>query len=113
MPNYYFTYWIASHGKDAFKNLADKICQNIKIPTPIIKALGKDEFLIEYCIVVYNIVALNYFGLSTNQISFMLDLSLTPGTSKVFPPCEILEAQKEVIPEIEEYIRKDFNFYKK
>lgn len=49
MPNYYFTYWIASHGKDAFKNLADKICQNIKIPTPIIKALGKDEFLIEYC----------------------------------------------------------------
>lgn len=43
----------------------------------------------------------------------MLDLSLTPGTSKTFPPSEILEAQKEVIPEIEEYIRKDFNFYKK
>lgn len=94
-----------------FSKVSDKICQNIKIP--IIKALGKDEFLIEYCIVVYNIVALNYFGLSTNQISFILDLSLTPGTSKVFPPCEILEAQKEVIPEIEEYIRKDFNFYKK
>lgn len=70
----------------------------------------RDEFLIEYCIVI---VALNYFGLSTNQISFMLDLSLTPGTSKTFPPSEILEAQKEVIPEIEEYIRKDFNFYKK
>lgn len=31
----------------------------------------RDEFLIEYCIVI---VALNYFGLSTNQISFMLDL---------------------------------------
>lgn len=96
-----------------FSKVSDKICQNIKIPIPIIKAPGKDEFLIEYCIVVYNIVALNYFGLSTNQISFILDLSLTPGTSKVFPPCEILEVQKEVIPEIEEYIRKDFNFYKK
>ena len=96
-----------------FSKVSDKICQNIKIPIPIIKAPGKDEFLIEYCIVVYNIVALNYFGLSTNQICFILDLSLTPGTSKVFPPCEILEAQKEVIPEIEEYIRKDFNFYKK
>lgn len=96
-----------------FSKVSDKICQNIKIPIPIIKAPGKDEFLIEYCIVVYNIVALNYFGLSTNQISFMLDLSLTPGTSKAFPPSEILEAQKEVIPEIEDYIRKDFNFYKK
>ena len=113
MPNYYFTYWIARYGKDAFKNLADKICQNIKIPTSIIKALGKDEFLIEYCIVVYNIVALNYFGLNTRQISFMLDLAITPGTSKAFPPVEILEAQKEVIPEIEKYIRKDFYFYKK
>lgn len=112
MTNYYFTYWIARYGKDAFKNLADKICKNIKIPASIIEVLEKDELLTEYCIVVYCIVALNYFGLNTKQIAFMLDLSITPGTSKAFSPSEILEAQKRVIPEIEEYIRKDFNFYK-
>lgn len=113
MSNYYFTYWIARYGKEAFKDLADKICKNIKIPEPIIKTLRKDEILTEYCIVVYCIIALNYFGLNTNQIAFILDLAITPGTSKAFPPYKILEAQKEVIPEIEKYIRKDFNFYKK
>lgn len=111
MPNYYFTYWIARYGKDAFKNLTDKICQNIKIP--IIKTLEKDEFLTQYCIVVYNIIALNYFGLSTNQIAFMLDLSITPGTSVAFPPGEILKDQKELIPEIEDYIKRDLKLYNK
>lgn len=113
MSNYYFTYWIARYGKEAFKNLTDKICHNIKVPMPILKTIGKDDFLTEYCIVVYCIVALNYFGLNTMQIAFMLDLAITSGTSKVFPPTEILEIQKEVIPIIEEYIRKDFKFYKK
>lgn len=113
MPNYYFTYWIARYGKNALHNLMHKICQNIKVPIEIIEKLGKDEFLAEYCIIVYCTIALNYFGLNTKQIAFMLDLSITPGTSKAFPPSEILEDQKEVIPEIEEYIRKDLNLYKK
>ena len=113
MPNYYFTYWIARYGKDAFINLADKICKNIKIQAEIIKKVGKDEFLSEYCMIVYFIVSLNYSGLNTKQISFMLDLSITPGTSIAFPPAKILEEQKEVIQEIEEYIRRDLKYYNK
>ncbi len=112
MPNYYFTYWISRYGKDAFHDLMNKICQNVKVPISIIEKFGKDEFLTEYCLVVYCTVALNYFGLNTRQIAFMLDLAITPGTSKAFPPIEILKTQKEVIPEIEKYIRKDFYFYK-
>ena len=113
MPNYYFTYWIARYGKEALHDLMHKICQNIKVPISIIEELGKDEFLTEYCIVVYCIVALNYFGLNTRQISFMLDLAITPGTSKAFPPGEILRDQEELIPEIEDYIRKDLKLYNK
>ena len=113
MQNYYFTYWIARYGKETFKNLADRICQKIKIPIEIIKSFNKDEVLLQYCLVVYYVVTLNYFGLNKRQITLMLDLGLTPGTSVAFPLGEILEAQKEVIPEIEEYIRKDFKFYKK
>ncbi len=113
MPNYYFTYWIARYGKKALKDLMDKMCKHIRIPVDIIKAVGKDEFLTEYCIVVYYIITLNYFGLSTKQISLLLDLSFTPGVSKAFPPTEILEDQKEVIQEIEEYIRKDLKYYNK
>ena len=113
MPNYYFTYWIARYGKDAFKNLADRICQNIKIPIEIIKKIGKDEVLVQHCIVVYYVVALNYFGLNKKQIALMLDLGLTPGTSIAFPPCEILKDQKELIPEIENYIKRDLKMYNK
>lgn len=113
MPNYYFTYWIARYGKDAFKNLADRICQNIKIPIEIIKKIGKDEVLVQYCIVVYYVVALNYFGLNKKQIALMLDLGLTPGTSIALPPCEILKDQKELIPEIENYIKRDLKLYNK
>ncbi len=113
MQNYYFTYWIARYGKDTFKNLADRICQKIKMPIEIIKIVSKDEVLLQYCLVVYYVVTLNYFGLNKRQISLMLDLGLTPGTSVAFPPGEILEDQRELIPEIEEYIRRDLNLYNK
>ena len=43
----------------------------------------------------------------------MLDLGLTSGTSVAFPPDEILNDQKELIPEIEDYIKKDLKLYNK
>lgn len=111
MPNYYFTYWIARYGKETFKNLVDKMCQKIKIPIEIIEKVGKDEVLVQYCLVVYYVIALNYLGLNKKQIAFMLDLGLTPGTSVAFPPSEILRDQEELIPEIEDYIRRDLKLY--
>lgn len=113
MPNYYFTYWIARYGKGTFKNLADRICKKIKLPIEVIEKVGKDEVLVQYCLVVYYVVALNYFGLNKKQIALMLDLGLTPGTSVAFPPDEILNDQKELIPEIEDYIKKDLKLYNK
>lgn len=111
MSNYYFTYWIARYGKNAFKNLADKICQKIKLPIEIIEKIGKDEVVAQYCLVIYYVVALNYLGLNKRQIAFMLDFGLPPGTSETFPPGGILEYQKELIPEIENYIRRDLKLY--
>ena len=59
-----------------------------------------------------NIVSLHYFGLETRQISLLLDLAIEVGASKAFPPNEILEIHKEVIPEIEDFIKQDLNLYK-
>ncbi len=111
MPNYFFTYWIARYGKETLKNLVDKMCQKIKIPIEIIEKVGKDEVLVQYCLVVYYVIALNYLGLNKKQIAFMLDLGLTPGTSVAFPPDEILRDQEELIPEIEDYIKRDLKLY--
>ena len=72
MPNYYFTYWIARYGKDAFKNLADRICQNIKIPIEIIKKIGKDEVLVQHCIVVYYVVALMIRPIFRQHLKFRI-----------------------------------------
>lgn len=40
-----------------------------------------------------------------------INLSLIPGICKLFPPSKILEVQKDVIPEIEEYVKKDLILY--
>lgn len=112
MDNYYFTYWIKRYGRNKFKELSDKVCKKISVPLKIKKKLGTDEYLFHYFYVVYFTIALNYFGLNEKQIAFLLDLSLAPGTCKLFSPFEILEVQKDVIPEIEEYVKKDLLAYK-
>lgn len=112
MDSYYFTYWIARYGKENFKRLTNKVCTKISVPSKIGKKFGTDEYLFQYFFVVYYTIALNYFGINLEQISFLIDLSLTPGTCKLFPPSEILEVQKDVIPEIEEYVKKDLLSYK-
>ena len=38
-------------------------------------------------------------------------MSLTPGISKLFSPTEILKVQKDVIPEIIDYIEKDLKLF--
>lgn len=113
MRNYYFTFWITKHGKEEFAELINKVARNTTIPEKIKGKVDKDEYLFHYFWVVYCIVALNHFGLNESQISFYLDLSMTAGSSKLFPPTEILEAQKDVIPDIVKYIEKDLsNEYK-
>ena len=39
----------------------------------------------------------------------MLELCLSTGTSKLFPPAEVLEVQKDIIPDIVKYIEKDLS----
>lgn len=112
MNNYYFTFWIARHGKENFKNLSSKVCHNISIPKEIKENMNTDEYLFHYFFIVYCSVALKYFGMDTKQISFALDLLIAPGTSKTFPPNKIFEDQKNVIPEIEKYIIQDLEIYK-
>lgn len=111
MSSYYFSYWIARYGKISFKKLSKKVCTKIIVPPKIREECGADQYLFHYFFVVYYVIALNYLGLNIEQISFILDLSLTPGTCKLFSPSEILEVQKDVIPEIEEYIKKDLKLY--
>lgn len=112
MDNYYFTFWIKKYGKDSFRELCNNVCRKISDPLKIQEKMNKDEYLFHYFYVVYYTITLNYFGLDTKQISLLLDMSLTPGTSKLFSPEEILKVQKDVIPEIENYIKKDLTMYK-
>lgn len=107
MNNFYFTYWIARHGKEEFTELINKVVGNTTIPSKLKGKVNKDEYLFHYFWIVYCIVALKHFGLNLKQISLMQELCLATGTSKLFPPADILEVQKDVIPEITKYIEKD------
>ena len=112
MNNYYFTFWIARHSKESFKGLSSKVCHNVSIPQEIQENINTDEYLFHYFFIVYCSVALKFFGLNIEQISFALDLLITPGTSKIFPPDKTFEIHKDVIPEIEKYILQDLDAYK-
>lgn len=109
MENYYFTFWIAKYGKNEFTKLINKVARNATIPKELKGKVDKDEYLFHYFWVVYCIVSLKHFGLNLKQISFMLELCLSTGTSKLFPPAEILEVQKDIIPDIVKYIEKDLS----
>lgn len=111
MKMYYFTYWIQRHGRSTFKKLSDQVLSKISVPNKIKKEMETDEYLFHYFMVVYYVIALNYFGLPIEQISFLVDFILVPGTCKLFSPSEILETQKDMIPIIEEYIKKDLQLY--
>lgn len=111
MDNYYFTYWIKRYGRKNLKELSDKVCEKATVPLKICQKYGTDEFLFHYFYTVYYTVALQYFGLDTKQISLLLDMALAPGICKLFSPDKILEVQKDVIPEIEQYIQKDLKLY--
>ena len=41
-----------------------------------------------------------------------IDLLITPGTSKIFPPEKTFEIHKDVITEIEKYVLQDLETYK-
>lgn len=113
MDNYYFTFWIKRYGKGAFRQLINKVCSKITVPLEMKKKINTDEYLFHYFYVVYYTIALNYFGLDIKQISVLIDMSLTPGTCELFSPEEILKVQKDVIPEIENYVKKDLELVDK
>ena len=112
MENYYFTYWIKRYGREKFQDLTTEVFKNMKLPKGIGTTVSKDEYLFHYFFMTYYIVSLHYFGLDTRQISLLLDLAIEAGASKAFPPNEILKIHKEVIPEIEDFIKQDLNLYK-
>lgn len=110
MYNDYFTFWIQRHGRKDFEELINKVCQNTTIPKKI-QSIPKDDYLFHYFFIAYCIITLDYFGLTSHQISFILDLSLTLGICKAFPPERILEEQKNVIPDVLEFVKKDLEIY--
>ncbi len=111
MYKYYFTYWIAKYGREEFERLTKKICRKITVPLKIKKESDTDEYLFHYFFVTYYSIALHYFGLDVKQIAMMIDIAFVPGTSKLFPPGNILRVQADVIPEIEKYVENDFKCY--
>jgi hypothetical protein len=111
MANYYVTYWMQEHGKEKFIELMDKISVNANVPEKIKKLNMTDEWIFHYFLTVYFTVLLNYFGLNVKQIAMCLDILIGPGLNKLFSPEEILKEQVDVIPEIEKYIKEDFDTY--
>lgn len=112
MGNYFHTFWISKHGKKELYELIGKVCSKTKIPEKVKQEIEEEEYLFNYFFIVYCIVGLNYFGLNNEQISFFLDLCMTLGTCKAFPPAKILEEQKDVISDIVTYIKEDLKIYK-
>lgn len=111
--NLYFTYWIKRYGIDNFKTITYKVCSKAKIPDEIKNSpdYNKDEFLFHYFWIVYCIISFNYFGLNAEQISMCLDLGVAPGTCQMYSPSEVLEIQKDNIPYMLEFIKKDLELY--
>lgn len=112
MDKLFFTYWIARYGKENLKDITGKVCSKIKVPKEIKEnVIDLDEYLFNYFYIVYYTIVLNYFNVSIDKICLLVDLAFTPGTCKLFPPSEILEVQKENIPQIIYYIEKDLKIY--
>lgn len=113
--NLYFTYWIKRYGIDNFKTITHKVCSKAIIPEEIKKApdYNSNVYLFHYFWMVYCIVSYHHLGLNTKQISMCLDLSVAPGTCKMYNPTEILEIQKDNIPYMLEFIKKDLELYSK
>lgn len=109
--NFYFTHWIRRHGRDNFEKLTKKVCSKICIPKKVLDLVDKDDYLFNYFYVTYLVLSLDYFGLKKNEISLVLDLSLLPGISKLYPVKDILENQQDAIPDIKKYIEKDLKLY--
>ena len=109
MGNDYFTFWIRKYGRDTFSNIANNVVSKTTLPEKLKGKIDKEDYAFHYFLIVYCIVALNHFGLSDEQISFYLDLSIKTGASQLYKPSEILELQKDNIPEIVKYIEMDLN----
>lgn len=111
MENDYFTFWIRKYGREIFSNLANNVVSKTSLPEKLKGKIDKEDYAFHYFWIVYCIVALNHFGLSNEQISFYLDLSIKTGASQLYKPSEILEIQKDNIPEIIKYINEDLKVY--
>lgn len=109
--NFYFTYWMARYSKEEFSNLATKMCRNVEVPKEVKEKNETDEYIFHYFYALYSAVALDFFGLNSKQIEMCFDLMITVGCSKLYPPAELLEKHKDVVPEILEYVKKDFLIY--
>lgn len=111
MPNYYFSYFMKEYGEDNFQNLINKILSTANIREEIKKFSLSGDWQFLYFFAVFYIITLNYFKLDIKQISICLDIVIAPGTSSLINPSEILKKQKNIIPEIENYIKKELKNY--
>ena len=110
MNNYYFSYLMKEYGENKINNLISSVLDKGKIHGQI-TAFNMDDWNFLYFFSVYFCVLLNHFGLDINQIELCLDIVIAPGWSKMFKPKRILKMQKDLIPEIEEFIQKELNEY--
>lgn len=111
--NYYFTDWIKKHSAKEFKTLSDLILKDAVYPKELKGYMSKDDYGTSYCLAIYQIVAMNYFGLSIKQMKMLLDIVNGPNASVYFDPAKILLLHKDAIPKIEDYIKMDAEEYAK
>ena len=110
MNNYYFTYLIKQYGEEKISNLISSALNNANISGQIL-CYNLQDWNFCYFFSVYFCILLKYCGLNIKQIELCLDTMMAPGWSKVFSPNEIFQIQKNLMPEIEEIIKKEFNEY--
>ena len=115
MEIYFFIEWFLKHGKDNYDKIAKKVCENAIIPADIMmkEPIYQTAYRFKYFYITYIIATLQYFNLDEKQVSFIIALLLENEEYKFINPREILEFQKEVISEMKEYIKTDFEEFMK
>lgn len=110
MELYFFALWIREHGNKKYEKLMNKITSTISRPPDIVK---KEEaaFFIHYFYIAYMVSVLNYFGMNENQICYFMDSFIGAQLCSEIKPKEILASEKDIVQEMQKYIKEDIKQY--
>lgn len=106
MNFYYFTYLMQEYGEKNIKKLMADILRKNSIEKKF-KTSNPDFWNFNYFFSLYLATTLKYFGLTSNQINFCLDLVIAPGWNELFEFENVFEIQKNNIPKIEKLIKEE------